>query len=60
MSPFTQGLLTGIVATVVFQYGMYALARYLVRGWQGANERDESMKRHLDELYQDIDRGKMP
>lgn len=60
MSQFAAGLVSGIALTVFVEYGVYLLALYILRRNPRPEERDESMKRHLDELYQDIDRGKMP
>jgi hypothetical protein len=60
MSERMQGLLIGVILTLFCQLVMH-IRRCLKEEEHPRRHRDdEAMKRHLDELYQDIDRGKVP
>jgi hypothetical protein len=61
MSDRLQGIVIGVILVWFCQLVSYVWRSLREQDHPPARNRDdETMKRHLDELYQDIDRGKLP
>jgi peptidoglycan biosynthesis protein MviN/MurJ (putative lipid II flippase) len=62
MSERLEGILIGITVTLFLQLILHVIVALREEDHHPPkpNRDDAAMKRHLDELYQDIDRGKLP